>query len=205
MRQRLSPIHHLSPLAAYGDASRRGERLHAPRERGAEGGLMSVTYRDAEGSEQCFVPREAGTVSLQECQPVRRFPAHQRQHHMPGFYWSATTGRHIPTRAGSRCRSWSSSTSPSTWPTCPPSRSASHPDGTARSSPRARLLRFHALAAPPGQTRLAVPQWPVRRRESVLAGTTIGGRARTALLWARARVIAERQRVLTRKSATSER
>lgn len=35
-------------------------------------------------------------MALEESPPVRRFPAHRRQHHTPGFYWFSTTGRHIP-------------------------------------------------------------------------------------------------------------
>lgn len=56
----------------------------------------TISYLDSEGSTHRCSLDQAGQVPFEECRPVRHFPAHRKQRHMPGFYWFATTGRHIP-------------------------------------------------------------------------------------------------------------
>lgn len=38
----------------------------------------------------------ASRIKFEESLPFRKFPAHRKQKNMPGYYWCATTNRHIP-------------------------------------------------------------------------------------------------------------
>lgn len=58
--------------------------------------LANVCHVDREGITQRCPLDQARDVDFEESLPVRRFPAHQWQRHVPGFYWFATTGRHVP-------------------------------------------------------------------------------------------------------------
>jgi hypothetical protein len=39
---------------------------------------------------------EAANADLEHAQPVRQFASYRGQRHFPGWYWSATTGGHVP-------------------------------------------------------------------------------------------------------------
>ncbi|MFP5317956.1 MAG: TnsA-like heteromeric transposase endonuclease subunit [Acidimicrobiia bacterium] len=58
--------------------------------------LINLCYRDHEGTARHCSLDQAGQFAFEECRPVRQFPAHRKQRHMPGFYWFATTRKHIP-------------------------------------------------------------------------------------------------------------
>lgn len=60
-----------------------------------EASAFAISYLSSDGAHHCPL-NEVGQLSVEDCLPVRRFPAHRKQRHMPGFYWFATSGRHVP-------------------------------------------------------------------------------------------------------------
>lgn len=62
----------------------------------ADVGFVGVHYRNVRGEPAACSLAEAGNVAFDQCEPVRRFPAHRQQLSMPGLYWFAKTGRHVP-------------------------------------------------------------------------------------------------------------
>lgn len=56
---------------------------------------LTVTFIDAAGRTQVCSIEEAGAVPFETTKPVRRIPSYRHQKHMPGHYFSATTGSHI--------------------------------------------------------------------------------------------------------------
>ncbi len=49
----------------------------------------------ADGIEACASLVLLAEVRFEQVRPVRIFPAHKRQQHFPGLWWSSATGRHV--------------------------------------------------------------------------------------------------------------
>ena len=58
-------------------------------------GSFAISYRGPDGRRVRRSLADAVHLPFYDFKPIRRYPAHRRQRHMPGLYWFATTGRHV--------------------------------------------------------------------------------------------------------------
>lgn len=58
-------------------------------------GDFVLEYADAMGRAVCVGPGGASRIAFELGRPVRAFPAYRGQRNYPGWYWSATMGRHV--------------------------------------------------------------------------------------------------------------
>jgi hypothetical protein len=56
---------------------------------------FELTYVDGVGREQRATMSECTGVAFEEAGPVRLFPSFKGQRNFPGWWWSATSGRHV--------------------------------------------------------------------------------------------------------------
>jgi hypothetical protein len=56
---------------------------------------FELTYADGLGREQRARLCESSTAAFEDVGPVRAFPSFKGQRNFPGWWWSATTGRHV--------------------------------------------------------------------------------------------------------------
>ena len=55
-----------------------------------------LQYKTADESVRSVSLQAASRVEFEEAVPFRKFPAHRKQKNMPGYYWCASSKRHIP-------------------------------------------------------------------------------------------------------------
>src|SRR6266496_3900453 len=58
-------------------------------------GLVELDFVDAVGTDQCLRLSSCIGVRFEDVRPVRTFRWSRGLGHFPGWWWSATTGRHI--------------------------------------------------------------------------------------------------------------
>lgn len=56
---------------------------------------FDVAYVTSDGAQGRVRLEEAWALRLERAEPVRRFPSYKGQRHLPGLWFSATTGRHV--------------------------------------------------------------------------------------------------------------